>query len=165
MKKPFLARVFAWFPPLVLIALLFVLTKCGKDGPAPGTFGSVYAVMGRTCVQCHKASGTAAPSATIKFDPTTAALAYQTLVTDGNGVGGLGSGAACRNPVPVKYVVPTSPTTSYVAGVLVAGATYQGNNNFGNPGCRPYNHTEDTGLNDADKANILDWINKGAKND
>ena len=83
MKKYFWPRLLTWATPLALIALLFVLTQCGKDGPAPGTFGSVYAVMSQSCIQCH-APGKPATAAGAKLDVSTQVLAYKTLVTDAN---------------------------------------------------------------------------------
>lgn len=145
-----------------IIFLTFGLVQCGKiaDEPASGTFGSVYkALKNNSCQECHVPTGSATVTSHVELDFTSQTTAYTTLI---NGtVKGSTSVGTCSG---VKLVVPSSPSTSYLAAVLFSSYSHD---DFGKTGCTPYSthNSVDTHVTSTEQKSIIDWISNGAQND
>ncbi len=153
---------------VVLSLLLLTLANCGKIEeaaktvePAAGTFTYIYTKTLKTeCIECHTPTGAATLEKRVAIDFTTQALAYKTL-TEGL-VAATDTVLICPN---VKLVASGSPSTSYLAGLLLT--EYYKSNDFADvSGCAPDSvHTEKkNALSTVEKTSIADWITNGAKN-
>jgi hypothetical protein len=146
-----------------LLALLMVLTHCGKveeaTGPASGTFGHVYkAIKSNNCDECHVPTGAATVNSNVQLDFTSQTTAYTTLmnttVTGGASVGTCGA---------VKNVTASDPTKSYFAGIMVPA--YRMDNFAGATGCLPVNtHIEQYSFSGDEQTSLTNWIKNGALN-
>ena len=146
---------------LVTALLAVTLPRCGKapdPTPASGTFGSVYAAMtSNNCQVCHVPGGNNNSST---FDLTSKTTAYSTLV--GPKVTGSVSKGTCGT---VKLVVASSPSTSYLAGILFS--TYNTANFGGASGCTTFytGHTSiSQPLTTDQQTSLIAWIQNGALN-
>lgn len=146
---------------VVFFMIAAILSSCGNNTAndattTSGSFSSIYTTtISTACINCHVTGGSSNGS---QLDFSSKALAYSTLttkhVTGGSSVGTCGS---------ASIVLAGSPSTSYLAAVLVSG--YSSSNFAGISGCQPYStHLIDQNLSTAEKNSIIAWIQGGALN-
>jgi len=152
-----------------VVALTIVLSNCGNNkstssqtalDSTPGTFTNVYQIFTQShnCNQCHVPGAPAFDQNGVKFDLTSQATAFSTLVNQG--ISGQSSTGICGG---VAEVVPGSPQTSYLAAVLDAAYNTAGFAGVGT--CQPFNgHLESEALSADETASIVSWIQGGAQN-
>jgi hypothetical protein len=152
-----------------VVALTVVLSNCGSKissqsqtalDSTPGTFTNVYQIFTQShnCNQCHVPGAPAYDQNGVKFDVTSQATAFATLVNQP--ISGQSSTGICGG---VLEVVPGSPQTSYLAAVL--DAAYNSASFAGVGTCAPFNgHLESEALSADEIASVVSWIQGGAQN-
>jgi hypothetical protein len=152
-------------------ALTVILSNCGSKmssqptsqtalDSTPGTFTNVYQIFTQShnCNQCHVPGAPAYDQNGVKFDLTSQATAFSTLVNQA--ISGQSSTGICGG---VLEVVPGSPQTSYLAAVL--DQAYNTASFAGVSSCAPFNgHLQSENLSADEISSIVSWIQGGAQN-
>lgn len=164
-NKPSLSKLIKLVVSLCFFYATAVLTtSCTKDANitvvAP-TYSSLYSNVfynGNTgCVSCHAPGESAYDTDNVGIDFTSSSNGYSTLV--GPDVMGNTSVGTCS---AVELVDPGSPTSSYLAAVLISSYN---SGNVGKSGCTPYNvHLSDQNLSTEELSALEEWITNGAQN-
>ena len=154
------------YAPVVLLlccgVVALLLTRCGNNTPASGTFGSVYqALQNNNCQQCHVPGGNNNGST---LDFSTQAKAFTTL-TQNKVTGGVGKNQ-CGN---VAIVVAGNPQQSYFPyeafGQSDSATWSPANARFSAPNqnCVPVTHVN-VSPSAAEETSIIAWINNNTPN-